>query len=94
MALLGLAGAPHDQTLFAEIDLGDIAQGGQKQHAFQLPNDSGAFVEAAVIETNCSCASLDVDHIVLRLMSSLSAADHKRATQPKTSPLRSLACLQ
>ncbi len=60
-ALLGLAGASRDRTLFAEIDLGDIAQGGQKQHAFQCRNDSGAFVEVAGIETSCPCASIRLE---------------------------------
>ncbi|MGH7172658.1 MAG: MauE/DoxX family redox-associated membrane protein, partial [Gemmataceae bacterium] len=60
-AFLGLASAPRDRTLFAEIDLGEIAQGGQKQKAFQFRNDSGAFVEVAVIETSCPCASIRLE---------------------------------
>jgi uncharacterized membrane protein YphA (DoxX/SURF4 family) len=58
---VALAGASHEQTIFAEIDLGDIAQGGQKQQRFQCRNDSGAFVEVAAIETSCPCASIRLE---------------------------------
>lgn len=58
VALLGLSVIPRTQPLFAEIDLGEMAQAGQKQHAFQLRNYSSAFVEVAVIETSCPCASI------------------------------------
>ena len=34
---LGLAGTVDNQTMFAEIDLGDMAQGELKQHAFSIP---------------------------------------------------------
>ncbi len=60
-ALFGLAGIPRDQTLFAEIDLGDIVRGGLKQQAFQCHNDSDALVEVAVIETSCPCASIRLE---------------------------------
>jgi hypothetical protein len=59
--LAAVAGASHEQTIFAEIDLGDIAQGGQKQQRFQCRNDSGAFVEVAAIETSCPCASIRLE---------------------------------
>jgi hypothetical protein len=47
--------------MFAEINLGDIAQAGQKQHTFQLRNDSGALVQVAAIETSCPCASIRLE---------------------------------
>jgi len=56
--LLSLAAIPSYESLYAEIDLGDIARGGQKQQAFQFRNDSGTFVEVATIEMSCSCASI------------------------------------
>jgi hypothetical protein len=59
--VISLAAVPSHGPLFAEIDLGDIVQGGQKQHGFQLRNDSGASVEAAVIETSCPCASIRLE---------------------------------
>jgi len=61
MALLGLASVLRDQTLFAEIDLGAIAQGGQKQHAFQLPNDSGTSVEVVALQTSCPCVRIRLE---------------------------------
>ena len=60
-ALLGLAAPPRNQPIFAEIDLGDIMQGGQKQQSFQVRNDSGALVEVNAIETSCPCASIRLD---------------------------------
>lgn len=59
--LLSLAAVPPHEPLFAEIDLGDIAKGGQKQQAFQLRNDSGTFVEVATIEMSCYCASIRLE---------------------------------
>lgn len=56
--VISLAAVPSHGPLFAEIELGEIVQGGQKQRSFQLRNDSGAFVEAAVMETSCPCASI------------------------------------
>jgi hypothetical protein len=56
-----LAAVPSHEPLFAEIDLGDIAQGGQKQHAFRIRNDSGAFVEVDQIKTSCPCASIHLE---------------------------------
>ncbi len=60
-ALLGLAGAPRAQPLFMEIDLGDVAQGGQKQQSFQFRNDSGALVEVAAFEPSCPCVSIHLE---------------------------------
>lgn len=62
VALFGLVSAPRGQTLFAEIDLGDIVQGGQIQHAFQIRNDSRALVEVAAIKTSCPCANIRLEH--------------------------------
>jgi hypothetical protein len=47
--------------MFLDIDLGEIAQGGTKQHAFQLRNSSGALVEVNAIETSCPCASIHLE---------------------------------
>jgi hypothetical protein len=63
---LSLAAVPAPEPLFAEIDLGDIAQGGQKQRAFQVVNTSGAFVDVAAIETSCPCASVHLDRTGVR----------------------------
>lgn len=60
-AFLGLTGAPRNRTLFAEIDLGSLAQGGCQQQAFQCCNDSGTLVEVAAIETSCPCASIHLE---------------------------------
>jgi hypothetical protein len=60
-ALLGFVGATREHTPSAEIDLGDIAKGGQEQQAFQLRNGSGAFLEVAAIETSCPCASIRLE---------------------------------
>ena len=54
------------QPLFAEIDLGDIAQGGQKQQAFQFRNDRGKLVDVAMIETSCPCASIHLEQTEIR----------------------------
>jgi hypothetical protein len=59
--LLGLAGAYRHQPPIAEIDLGDIVQGGQKEQAFQIRNDSGTLAEVAAIETSCPCASIHLE---------------------------------
>jgi hypothetical protein len=55
VGFLSLASVPAPEPIFAEIDLGDIAQGGQKQQAFQVVNTSGALVEIAKVETSCPC---------------------------------------
>jgi len=59
--VISLAAVPSHVPLFAETNLGDIAQGGQKQHMFQLRNDSGIFMEVAAIETSCPCASIRLE---------------------------------
>jgi Methylamine utilisation protein MauE len=59
--LMSLTAVPSLEPLFLEIDMGDIAQGGQKQQMFQLRNDCGAFMEVAAIETSCPCASIHLE---------------------------------
>lgn len=59
--LLGLAAVLSSEPLFAQIALGDIEQGGQKQQAFQVRNESGVSVEVATIETSCLCASVRLE---------------------------------
>ena len=59
--LLGFAAAPPHEPIFAEIDLGDIAQGATKQQSFQAVNDSGTHVEVAAVETSCPCASVRME---------------------------------
>jgi hypothetical protein len=61
MVSIGLAEAVQDKTTFAEIDLGEIAQGGQRQQAFRCCNDSGELIELATIKANCPCASIHLD---------------------------------
>lgn len=59
--LLGFATSFEHEPLFAEVDLGDIVQGGRKQQTFQCRNTSGAFVEWVGVETSCPCASVHLD---------------------------------
>jgi hypothetical protein len=59
-AFLGLVSLPHSQPLFAEIDLGEIEQEGQRQQAFEIRNDSGALVEVTAIETSCPCIKISL----------------------------------
>lgn len=73
-ALFGLDGSPRAQTMFAEIDLGEMPQARQKQHAFQLRNYSGAFVEVAAVETSCPCASIRLERTGIPAGQSLAGA--------------------
>jgi hypothetical protein len=66
VGFLSLASVPAPEPIFAEIDLGDIAQGGQKQQAFQVVNTSGALVEVATVATSCPCASVHLDRTGVR----------------------------
>ncbi len=59
--LLGFASLFVHEPLFVEIDLGAIAQGGQKQQAFQVVNTSGALVEVATVATSCPCARIQLE---------------------------------
>lgn len=59
--VISLAAVPRPESLFAEIDLGDIAQAIQKQQAFQFRNDSGTLMEISAIETSCPCASIRLE---------------------------------
>lgn len=58
VALLGLARIPRSQPLFAEIDLGDVVQGGQKEQPFHIRNGSRTFVEIAAVESSCACGRI------------------------------------
>jgi Protein of unknown function (DUF1573) len=66
VALVALAGIPENQTTFVEVDLGDMAQGEQREHAFQCSNNSGMLAEVTTIETSCPCTSLHLERTGVR----------------------------